>query len=482
MDGLTHQIGACSEVVSPPVPSEARSGFVATIKGACRKLQAPFCLCYSKATQAELSMPHLQTGFHPKFLTVWNEGYDFQKFKADIIAALTVAIVALPLSMAIAIASHVSPERGIYTSIIGGFIISALGGSRFQIGGPAGAFIVLLASVVDRFGIDGLVLATMMAGVIIFLIGAFRLGVVIRYVPHPVTLGFTAGIAVIIFASQIKELLGLQLQGQEPGAFLPKLQSLWQALPSLNVYAVSIALLTILVITLLRRYRPTWPGFLLAVFLASVIATFFSGHVDTIASRFGGIPSSLPNPHLPQFEFQRLVQLLPSALSLALLGSIESLLSAVVADGMSGRFHRSNTELMAQGLANIASAMFGGIVATGTIARTATNIRAGAKSPVSGMLHAVFLLLFIVVAAPLAGFIPLAALAGILAVVCWNMVDKVEIAQLLQASIVGVVVIVATFLLTILVDLTSGILAGVFLSFVLAPQAFLNGPRTNKQP
>ena len=298
-------------------------------------------------------MPHLQTGFYPKLISAWRDGYNLQSFKADVVAALTVAIVALPLSMAIAIASHVGPERGLYTAIVGGFLISALGGSRFQIGGPAGAFIVLVAAIVDSKGIDALVLATMMAGIILFIVGASGLGRFIRYVPHAVTVGFTAGIAVIIFASQIKDLFGLHLAGQEPGALVAKLVALFSAAATINFAAIGIAVLCIGLILAIRRYRPQWPSLLVAVCVASVIALAMPGATETIASRFGGIPSSLPSPHLPEISAARLWELLPSALSLALLGGIESLLSAIVADGMSGRKHRASTELMGQGLSLI---------------------------------------------------------------------------------------------------------------------------------
>ena len=427
-------------------------------------------------------MPHLQTGFHPKLVSSWRDGYNLTAFKADVLAALTVAIVALPLSMAIAIASHVAPERGLYTAIVGGFIISALGGSRFQIGGPAGAFIVLVASITDAKGLDGLFLATMMAGAMLFAVGISGLGRFIRYVPHAVTVGFTAGIAVIIFASQIKDLFGLKLSGVEPAALMPKLGALAAASGTFNLLALGIAAASIALIVALRIYRPLWPSLLIAVCLASVAALMVPGAIETIASRFGGIPSNLPLPHLPEITAYRVIELLPSAFSLALLGGIESLLSAMVADTMSGRKHRTSTELIGQGIANIASALFGGIVATGTIARTATNVKAGAKSPISGMLHSVFLLLFMLVAAPLAGFIPLAALAGILALVCWNMADKREIAHLFKHSPREAVVVGVTFLLTIFVDLTTGIGAGVVLAFLLGPKEFLRGPKHHHQP
>jgi len=404
--------------------------------------------------------------FTPKLVTVLREGYGLQHLRADAIAGLTVAIVALPLSMAIAIASGVSPDRGLYTAIVGGFLISLLGGSRFQIGGPAGAFIVLVAATVALHGIDGLVLATFMSGLILLAIGFLRLGTFIKYIPFPVTVGFTAGIAVIIFASQIRELLGLTLTG-EPGPLLPKLAALWRALPTASPAAIALSGLTIGVILAVRRFRPHWPGMLIAVALAAVAAALVGLPVDTIGSRFGGIPSSLPAPALPDLSPARILEMLPSAMSFALLGGIESLLSAVVADNMSGRRHRSNCELVAQGVGNMASALFGGFCVTGTIARTATNVRAGARGPVAGMLHAVFLLLFMLVAAPLAAYIPLAALAGVLALVAWNMFEKREFAALVRASWGDAVVVLSTFLLVVFRDLTEGILVGFGLGVLL---------------
>ncbi|HVY56596.1 MAG TPA: SulP family inorganic anion transporter, partial [Xanthobacteraceae bacterium] len=359
----------------------------------------------------------------------------------------------------IAIASGVTPDRGLYTSIVGGFIVSALGGSRFQIGGPAGAFIVLVAATVHQHGIDGLILATLMSGFVLSAVGLLRLGTFIKFIPYPVTVGFTAGIAVIIFASQIKELFGLTLEN-EPGPLLPKLYAIGNALPSARPSAIAITALTIGIIVLLRRWRPHWPAFIIAVAVASVIAALLGLQIETIGTRFGGIPESLPAPHLPVFTVDKAIEVLPSALSFALLGCIESLLSAVVADSMSGRRHRSNCELVAQGIANIASALFGGICVTGNIARTATNVRSGARGPVSGMLHSVFLLLFVLLAAPLASYIPLAALAAVLAVVAWNMVERHATATLLSASRGDAAVWLVTFLLTIFRDLTTGILAG----------------------
>lgn len=398
--------------------------------------------------------------FTPKLATVLREGYRVADLKADALSGLTVAIVALPLSMAIAIASGVTPDRGLYTAIVGGFIISALGGSRFQIGGPAGAFIVLVSATVMQHGIDGLILATFLSGIILLAIGLLRLGTFIKYIPYPVTVGFTAGIAVIILASQLKELLGLTLAGAEPGPFIPKLEALWAALPTFNLWAALLAVLSVAVIVAVRRFRPHWPSYLIAVGLASVIAWLLHLPVETIGTRFGGIPDALPTPALPAFSIAKIAEVLPAALSFALLGGIESLLSAVVADSMTGRRHRSNCELVAQGVANMASALFGGICVTGTIARTATNVRAGARGPISGMLHALFLLLFMAVAAPLASYVPLAALGAVLAVVAWNMAERHAFATLVRASRGDAVVLFATFLLVVFRDLTEGILVG----------------------
>jgi sulfate permease, SulP family len=405
--------------------------------------------------------------YRPKLLTALIEGYGAGKLRRDAIAGLTVAIVALPLSMAIAVACGVSPDRGLYAAIIGGLVVSALSGSRFQIGGPAGAFIVLVSATVARFGLDGLVVTVMLSGLMLAILGALRLGSLIRHIPHPVTVGFTAGIAVTILASQLKDLGGLQLAATEPGAVIPKLAALVQALPSLNPSALAVGVGATAVIFALKRWRPAWPGMLIGVVLATLAGAFLGLDVATIGSRFGGIPQGLPAPRAPHFTPQLLIQVLPAALSFTLLGGIESLLSAKVADGMTGRVHRSNMELVAQGLANIASAFFGGLPVTGTIARTATNIRAGAASPVSGMLHSAFLLLFMAVAAPLARFVPLAALAGVLVVVCWNMAEKAEFTRLL-CNWRTALVLLATFGLTLLHDLTAGIVAGCAVAAALA--------------
>lgn len=411
--------------------------------------------------------PSFMELYTPKLHTVLREQYGLEDLRADILAGLTVAIVALPLSMAIAIASGVSPERGLYTAIFGGFLVSALGGSRFQIGGPAGAFIVLVSATVDLHGLDGLILATAMSGVLMMAIGFLRLGTFIKYIPYPVTVGFTAGIAVIIFSGELSDLFGLTLSGKEPGPLIPKFMALFDAAPTVNGAAVGLAALAIGIIVAVRHWRPHWPSYLIAVGVASLAAWAFHPHVETIGSRFGGIPNTLPMPQLPLFSLRKIGEMLPAALSFTLLGSIESLLSAVVADSMTGRRHRSNAELVAQGVANIASALFGGICVTGTIARTATNVRAGARGPVSGMAHALFLVLFILVAAPLAAYIPLAALAAVLCAVAWNMAEKDQFATLLRASRGDAVILLVTFLLVVFRDLTEGILAGFGLGTLL---------------
>ncbi|WP_417699278.1 SulP family inorganic anion transporter [Pseudophaeobacter sp.] len=410
--------------------------------------------------------PNFAELFTPKLVTVLREGYSLTQLRADAIAGLTVAIVALPLSMAIAIASGVPPAQGLYTAIAGGFLVSLLGGSRFQIGGPAGAFIVLVAATVSQHGMEGLILATFLSGLMMAAAGFLRLGTFIKLIPFPVTVGFTAGIAVIIFASQIKELFGLTLE-HEPGELLEKIPALWASRSSLTPAALGVSAATVAVILGLRRWRPHWPGMLIAVGLVAAATAFLALPVQTIGSRFGGIPSSLPAPRLPPLSKDGFLAVLPAAVSFTLLGAIESLLSAVVADGMTGRRHRSNCELVAQGAANIGASLFGGFCVTGTIARTATNVRAGAHSPFAGMLHAAFLLLFMFAAAPLASYIPLAALAGVLAVVAWNMIEKPAVAILVRSGWGEATVLGATFFLTIFRDLTEAIITGFALGSVL---------------
>jgi SulP family sulfate permease len=398
--------------------------------------------------------------FTPKLVSVLREGYRLADLRADAIAGLTVAIVALPLSMAIASASGVGPERGLYTAIIGGFLVSALGGSRFQVGGPAGAFIVLVSACVMATGLEGLILATFLSGFILIAVGALRLGTYIKFIPYPVTVGFTAGIAVIILASQMRDFLGLTLGGPEPAEIVDKVAVLWEARGTVTAAAVVLAVATMAIILGLKRARPHWPGMLIAI-AATALAVWALGlPVETIQSKFGDLPRTPPAPALPAMTADLVLQALPWAVSFALLGAIESLLSAVVADGMSGRRHRSNAELVGQGIANIGSSLFGGFCVTGTIARTATNVRAGSRGPVSGMLHAVFLLAVMLVAAPLAGYIPLAALAGVLVVVAWNMAEKEELWSLIRSSRADAAIVLVTFLLVVFRDLTEGIIAG----------------------
>lgn len=402
----------------------------------------------------------------PKLVTCLREGYGLPALRHDALAGLTVAIVALPLAMALAIASGTTPDKGLITAVVAGFIISALGGSRVQIGGPTGAFVVVVFDVIARHGYDGLLLATLMAGIILVIAAITRMGQWIKYIPEPVVTGFTAGIAVIIFSSQIKDLLGLSM-ASVPADFLGKWPAFWQARDTVGPAAL-IGLGGLALILAIRRWAPKIPAFLIAVVLASVLVPLTGLGVETIGSRFGGIPDHLPMPAFPDASLEKLRVLLPSALTIAFLAGVESLLSAVVADGMTGRRHRPNAELLAQGVANIASPLFGGLPATGAIARTVTNIRSGARSPVSGMLHAVFLLLFMLAFSGLAAYVPLAVLASVLVVVAWNMSDAGRFAHQLRVAPMGDrLVLVTTFLLTILIDLTVAIEVGVVLAALL---------------
>ncbi len=396
----------------------------------------------------------------PKLFTAIREGYGGADLMRDAVAGLTVAVVALPLSMAIGIASGASPAQGIVTAIVAGFLISFFGGSRFQVGGPTAAFIVVVFATIERHGYDGMLLATLLAAVMLVALGVLRLGSYIKYIPYPVVTGFTAGIAVSIFVSQIKDLLGLDVK--LPGEFVEKIEALWHALPGTNFQAVAVALIALGIIVALRIARPKWPGFLIALVFASGVAIVLGLDVATIGSTFGEIPRSLPSPQLPTFSIEKLQAVLPDAITIALLAGIESLLSAVVADGMTGRRHRSNVELVAQGIANFGSVLFAGLPATGAIARTATNIRAGARTPVAGILHAVFLLLFVLIAAPVLSYVPLAALAAILAYVAWNISEIGHIKTIMRSASNGDrFVLAGTFLLTVFVDLTVGIQFGV---------------------
>jgi len=404
--------------------------------------------------------------FVPKLITVLRQGYSVTDFRHDAVAGLTVAIVALPLAMALAIASGATPDKGLITAVVAGFLISALGGSRFQIGGPTGAFVVVVFGVIAKHGYDGLVAATAMAGIILIIMGWARIGTWIKYIPEPVITGFTSGIAIIIFSSQIKDLLGLNID-QVPAEFIDKWAVFWSHRDTIGISSIAISGGSLAVIVLLRKFAPRAPGFLVAVIASSAIVWLLQLPVPTIGSRFGQIPSALPMPHIPVISFAMLRQLLPDAFTIAFLAGVESLLSAVVADGMTGRRHRSNCELVAQGVANVASALFGGLPATGALARTATNIRSGARSPVAGMLHAAFLLLFMIALAPLCSFIPLACLAAVLVIVAWNMSEQERLRHLMRAPVGDRVVLLLTLALTVLVDLTVAIEVGVVLGAIL---------------
>jgi len=406
--------------------------------------------------------------FIPKSVTVIaQEGYSLAKLRADAVAGLTVAIVAVPLAMAIAIASGVSPAQGLITAVVAGFLISALGGARFQIGGPTGAFIVVIYGVVHQYGYDGLALATIMAGIILIVAGLLRAGTWIKYIPEPVVTGFTAGIAIIIFSSQVRDLLGLSMT-DVPADFIEKMAAFWAARASVSAPAIGVALGALATIVAINRFAPRWPGMLIAVAGATFAVWALNLPVETIGSRFGaGAAAALPEMRAPEVSIERLQLLLPSALTIAFLAGVESLLSAMVADGMTGRRHRSNCEIVAQGVANVVTPFFGGISATGAIARTATNIRAGAQTPVAGMFHAAFVLAFMLALGSLIALIPLASLAAVLTVVAWNMSERERFRQLLLGPNGDRLVLIATFLLTVLVDLTVAIGVGVVLGAIV---------------
>ncbi len=404
--------------------------------------------------------------FVPKLFTLLRQGYGPDNFRHDLIAGLTVAIVALPLAMALAIASGTTPDKGLITAVIAGFLISALGGSRFSIGGPTGAFVVVVYHVISQYGYEGLLLATLMAGVMLILAGLAQFGTWIKYIPEPVVTGFTSGIAVIIFSTQIKEFLGLNID-KVPADFVDQWIPYWQQLSHPDFTVLLVSGFSLALILILRRYAPRQPGFLYAVIAGALLVWLLKLPVATIGSRFGAINASLPVPGLPDFSWQQMKSLLPSSFTIAFLAGVESLLCAMVADGMTGRRHRSNCELVAQGIANLGSAIFGGLPATGAIARTATNIRAGAFSPVAGMLHAILLLLFMLFMSGLVTYVPLASLAAVLFTVAWNMSEQERFRNLLRAPVGDRVVLLLTFALTVLVDLTVAIEVGVVLAAIL---------------
>ncbi|GMV30401.1 MAG: sodium-independent anion transporter [Rhodanobacteraceae bacterium] len=413
-----------------------------------------------------LDSQRLRQIYEPKLLTVLRGGYRAADLRRDLVAGLTVAIVALPLAMALAVASGTTPEKGLHTAIVAGFLISFLGGSRVQIGGPTAAFIPVVFTVIEKFGYGGLILCTLLAGCLLIGAGLLRLGMLMKYIPQPVVTGFTAGIAVSIFSSQIKDLFGLPM-GAVPAEFFERWRAYAAHADGFQPITATVAIASLVLILAIRRWRPTWPGFLITVVLAAALTSLLTLPIDTIATRFGGIPSALPDFAIPHIPFERTVEMFPSAFTIAFLAGLESLLSAVVADGMTGGRHRSNGELVAQGIANIGSALFGALPATGAIARTAVNIRSGGRSPVAGIAHAVFLLLFVLIAAPLMGYVPLAVLAAVLLVVAWQMSDLESFRHLLQGPIGDRAVLLITFILTVMFDLTVAIEVGLVLAAFL---------------
>lgn len=403
--------------------------------------------------------------FRPKFFTTI-KNYSKEDFLGDLTAGIIVAIVALPLSIALAIASGVTPEKGIHTAIIAGFLISFLGGSRVQIGGPTGAFMVIVYGIVAEYGLDGLIMATMMGGFIMVLMGLFRMGSVIKFIPFPITTGFTSGIAITIFSSQIKDFLGLKIENVPP-EFLEKWKAYFETIGTTQLPTLLIGLLALLIIIFWPKKWSKVPGSLIALIVTTLVVQLTGLDVMTIGGKFGELSSALPVPHLPAFSIEKMKYLIAPAFTIAILGSIESLLSAVVADGMIGGKHRSNTELIGQGIANMASGLFGGIPATGAIARTVTNINNGGRTPVAGMVHAVTLLLIMVIFMPLAKLVPLSALAAILIVVAYNMSEWREFLSLLKSPKSDVMVLLITFFVTILIDLVKAIEIGMVLAALL---------------
>ncbi|RJE89425.1 SulP family inorganic anion transporter [Paracoccus onubensis] len=416
----------------------------------------------------------------PKILTTL-QTYSKQLFMADLAAGISVAMVALPLSLAIAIASGADPATGLVTAIVAGFLISLLGGSRVQIGGPTGAFIVVVFAVIADHGYDGLVIATFMAGLILLVAGFLRAGRLIQLVPEPVINGFTIGIAIIIATSQLMDLFGLTV-AQVPAEFFGKLKALWAAKAGLSIPALLIGGLTMALIVGLKRAAPRLPGLIIAVAVTSAIVAIFGLPVDTIQSRFGDLPRGLPAPAIPSLNMERIGELLPSAFVIAFLAGVESLLSAMVADRMIAGRHRSNAELIAQGAANLGSALFGGLPATGAIARTATNIRAGGKTPVAGLVHAMTILIVMLIAAPLAGYMAMPALAGLLILTAWNMSEPHRWPEYLHERRSDQFLLVVTLVLTVVADLTVAIGVGVALGLAIRLRRRLIPPSDWKPP
>ncbi|MBP6407913.1 MAG: sulfate permease [Fusobacteriaceae bacterium] len=408
----------------------------------------------------------MNKNYLPKIFIVLKEGYNKQKFLNDLIAGIIVGIVALPLSIALAIASGVSPEKGLYTAIIGGFAISFFGGSRVQIGGPTGAFVVIIYGIIQKYGYNGLLVATLMAGIMLILFGIFRFGTVIKYIPYPVTVGFTAGIALLIFSSQIKDLLGLNIE-KLPAEFIEKMEVIYHNLNSFNYIAFLIGISTIIISILWNKKFKKIPGSLIAIIITTLAVSLFHLPVETIGSQFGSVPNTFEPLQFPDISFKLVKELFYPSLTIALLAGIESLLSAVVADGMIGTKHNSNMELIGQGIANLLTPIFGGIPATGAIARTATNIKSGGRTPFAGIIHALVLLMIMLFLGKLAVLIPMATLAGILAIVAYNMSEINHFIELKDAPKSDGFVLIITFLLTVFSDLTVAIQFGVLASALL---------------
>lgn len=408
----------------------------------------------------------MNTEFIPKLFSLVKEGIAREQIRRDILAGVTVGIVALPLAIAFAIASGVSPEKGLITAIIAGIIISAFGGSRVQIGGPTGAFIVIVFGIVQQHGIDGLTIATFMAGFIIIGLGLARLGNLLKFIPYSLIVGFTSGIAVIIFSSQVNDFLGLRIE-KLPADFVEKWKVYLGAFEKLDLIAFAIASTTVLITIYFRKITNKIPGSIIAILLSTLAVRFLDIPVDTIESKFGEIPNRLSLPVIPAISFETVKALIQPAFAIALLGAIESLLSAVVADGMIGGKHRSNMELIAQGVANIASAVFGGIPATGAIARTATNVKNGGRTPIAGIIHGLVLLSIMLLFAPYAKLIPLSCLAGILVVVAYNMSEWRQFKSLLRGNRMDIIILLTTFILTVFFDLIIAIEIGIVLSSLM---------------
>ncbi len=402
----------------------------------------------------------------PKLISVLKEGYTLKQLRGDIMGGLTVGVVALPLAIALAIASGVKPEQGLYTAIFAGFVIAVLGGSRAQISGPTGAFIVIVFGIVQKYGYDGLVVATLIAGVLLIIMGLARMGAFLKFVPYPVVVGFTSGIAIIIFSSQISDFLGLKLE-KVPADLVEQWIEYFKHIATIDPYTFAVGIASLAIIIVWPKVTHKVPGPLIAILVVTFAVQYFQFPVDTIGSRFGAVPSSLPTPHFPAVSWQMVQEMFSPAITIAILAGLESLLAAVVADGMMGTRHRSNMELIAQGAGNITSVMFGGIPATGAIARTATNIKSGGTTPISAIIHCVFLLLVLLFVSKWAAMIPMATLAAVLIVVAYNLSEWREFSQLLKSPKGDVAVLLVTFFLTVFIELTVAIQVGILLAAFL---------------